>query len=205
MITALSLRQLIDDNAKRTNYLSLRSKVTHIKTLRKDLFAFLVKSDLSYSSPYGHISVISFDRRKLPYQLLRKDIKVGCTCPAFLWWGNSYNATKGKYARKLFKTNIPPNIRDPHRIHKICKHLVALRPILANKTMNTFHKYLTASIDPITIKTIPHNHSSVLKVLEFIGYSVSSGISVKDFENILLDLMGIHNIKKRKDNKQDDK
>ena len=54
------------------------------------------------------------------------DLKVKCTCPYFQWWGSGWNAKNEQYAlRRTAGDTYPPNIRDPKRENKICKHVVA--------------------------------------------------------------------------------
>lgn len=68
--------------------------------------------------------------------LLRScDVKVFCSCPDFNWSGMKYNL---KHVYDSFLSgydsiadipsggeDIPPNVRDPRRKHRVCKHLLA--------------------------------------------------------------------------------
>jgi hypothetical protein len=57
------------------------------------------------------------------------DVLVYCDCPAFLYRGFAYIATKMGFAIK--RENRPPRIRNPRLRGSVCKHLVAvLRMIL---------------------------------------------------------------------------
>lgn len=68
--------------------------------------------------------------------LLRScDVKVFCTCPDFNWSGMKYNL-KHVYDSYLAGyesiegipsggEDIPPNVRDPHHQHRVCKHILA--------------------------------------------------------------------------------
>jgi hypothetical protein len=52
------------------------------------------------------------------------DILVYCDCPAFLYRGFAYIATKMGFAVK--KESRPPRIRNPRLRGSVCKHLVAV-------------------------------------------------------------------------------
>lgn len=65
--------------------------------------------------------------------LMKSDVAISCTCPAFLFWGSEYWALKGGYLdlyrpgyRYPRSKGIPPKIRDPLGKHKLCKHLLAV-------------------------------------------------------------------------------
>ena len=63
--------------------------------------------------------------------LRKADVEVSCTCPYFRWSGPEYNAKVGKYQYKSpIGTASTPNIRDPQRINKVCKHVIAVFGIL---------------------------------------------------------------------------
>lgn len=59
------------------------------------------------------------------------DVKVSCSCMSFHWWGPSYHAQKEGYLFPDYRPpgegvmGLVPRIRDPGRIWKVCKHLVA--------------------------------------------------------------------------------
>ena len=148
MINAISLYDLIFNNHKGTNEKSTRTSIYEIKWYKGNplIFCFLAKSTENYSSPKGHIVVIKFFENK--QQMLVKDCKVVCTCPAYIYWGSKYNATQGEYFYKSY-TNIPPDIRDPNRERLICKHIVAVRPYLKNLTKTTVHKKYKETFDKI--------------------------------------------------------
>lgn len=142
-IVALSLLDLIWDNDKSTNKRSTNTEVKEVKykKLNSKLFTFLVRSFETYSSPKGYLCNIKLDDDANRLQVLTRDVRVSCGCPAFHYWGAKYNATQNGYNYRM-RTDIPPDKRDPDRNHKICKHLVALRRVLARHTQRTLQKRL---------------------------------------------------------------
>jgi len=63
--------------------------------------------------------------------LSRSDVQVSCTCPFFRWGGPEYNAKAGNYQyKKAAGTASDPVIRDPGKINKVCKHVIAVFGIL---------------------------------------------------------------------------
>lgn len=174
MLKSANLYDLILDNHKDTNLRSLNTELLEIKWYKRNplLFAFLAKSYESYSNPQGHLVVIKFS--KDGQQMLMKDCKVVCTCPAYLYWGSKYNATVGEYAYKS-TTSIAPDKRDPNRERKICKHIAAVRQYFKNQTGKTIHKKFKKQFEEIPSvrtkikssaeKTIPFNDIEVLTAL----------------------------------------
>lgn len=191
-IEAVNLYELILDNHSGTNEKSLNTELFKIKWHKNNplLFSFLAKGYESYSSPKGHIVVIKFSKDK--QQMLMKDCKVVCTCPAFLYWGSKYNATVGEYNYRT-STNIPPDIRDPNRERKVCKHIAATRQYLRNLTGKTVHKKYKRQFDEIpsvktqlytrvkasadTLKEIAFDDMEVIEALsDFTGFN--DGLSI---------------------------
>ena len=63
--------------------------------------------------------------------LNRADIQVSCTCPFFKWGGPEYNAKAGNYQyQSPAGTASDPVVRDPNRVNKVCKHVIAVFGIL---------------------------------------------------------------------------
>lgn len=56
------------------------------------------------------------------YAIEDLDIHVKCDCPAFLYYGYKYMATKLSYLYGLPKENRPPKIRNPQYRGTVCKH-----------------------------------------------------------------------------------
>lgn len=93
--------------------------------------------------------------------LLRScDVKVFCTCPDFNWSGMKYNL-KHVYDSYLSGyesiegvpsggEDIPPNARDPHHQHRVCKHLLAaFKAVLTNwmKIIKAAKNYTVPSVN----------------------------------------------------------
>lgn len=57
------------------------------------------------------------------------DLHVACSCPAWRWQGPEYHAVRDDYQdpkTRLQGTASTPDIRDPRRTHKVCKHVAAV-------------------------------------------------------------------------------
>lgn len=62
-------------------------------------------------------------------QFSKLDLHMACSCPAWRWQGPEYHAKNEVYQdpkTPLQGTASTPNIRDPERIHKVCKHVAAV-------------------------------------------------------------------------------
>lgn len=150
MINAISLYELINTNHDLTNLRSVNTTLLEVKWYKRDplLFAFLAQGNEPYSSPTGHIAVVKFFKNDPRRQMLMKDCRVACTCPAFLYWGSKYNATQGKYNYKT-SIDIAPNIRDPKRERKICKHIACIRQHFRGYTEKGIHRKYKDTIDKV--------------------------------------------------------
>ena len=59
--------------------------------------------------------------------LAKMDIAFSCSCHAWRWLGPEHNAQKGVYLDgKAVGTASPPDIKDPERVNKVCKHVAAV-------------------------------------------------------------------------------
>lgn len=59
--------------------------------------------------------------------LAKMDVAFSCSCKAWQWLGPEHNAQKGKYLDgKPVGTASPPEVKDPKRVNKICKHVAAV-------------------------------------------------------------------------------
>lgn len=57
----------------------------------------------------------------------KMDLEVACSCPAWQWQGPEYHAKGQKYQLgKPVGTASTPDIRDPDRHNKVCKHVAAV-------------------------------------------------------------------------------
>jgi hypothetical protein len=108
----------------------------------------LVKCHESYSNQVGQLVSIQFENYKPGQQKrdtlkpLGDDVKVRCTCPSFHFWGPHYNATEEDYNLDL-PEHRKPDIRDPHRHNKLCKHLINVAEFLKHKTFKQLIKNYT--------------------------------------------------------------
>jgi len=107
-------------------------------------YLFLVKCKESYSNGTGHIVSMLFDKGSSKYNKpLSDDVRVHCQCPAFIYWGAAYNSTNpvnGDSYNLDFAENRTPDVRDPNREVKVCKHISKVRNKLRNITYKMLDK-----------------------------------------------------------------
>lgn len=59
--------------------------------------------------------------------LTKMDVSVSCSCKAWQWLGPEHNADQGGYLDgNPVGTASPPDIKDPARINRVCKHVAAV-------------------------------------------------------------------------------
>lgn len=71
-------------------------------------------------------------------QFSKQDLYTACSCPAWRWQGPEYHSTSKNFQdpnTPLQGTASPPNIRDPQRINKVCKHVAAVLSFTQKWTM----------------------------------------------------------------------
>lgn len=59
----------------------------------------------------------------------KMNLQLACSCPAWRWQGPEYHAQRNDYQdpkTPLQGTAGAPNIRDPRRVNKVCKHVAAV-------------------------------------------------------------------------------
>ena len=132
---------------------TLKSKVAGLRS-RKNFrrFIFLVKSKMSYSSKKGHIVTILFPNITIKMLKANKNalpidarVRLWCTCPAFQFWGSSYNSTNLKYNLAPNSENRAPVIRDPNNKNLCCKHVNAVvKHIRYDNFIRLFNKFRAA-------------------------------------------------------------
>lgn len=69
------------------------------------------------------------DRRNNAVQFSKLDLHVACSCPAWRWHGPEFHSTTKDYQdpkTPLQGTASTPDIRDPERVNRVCKHVAAV-------------------------------------------------------------------------------
>jgi hypothetical protein len=67
------------------------------------------------------------DRGGNAVKLGKMDLFLSCSCPAWRWWGSEHNSQSGGYLDgKPRGTASAPDIRDPNRVNRVCKHAEAV-------------------------------------------------------------------------------
>lgn len=158
-------------------------------------FLFLVKCSESYSNPKGHIVSFYFEDKGLKVNRrnispLNSNVRVHCHCPAFLYWGSSYNATKENYKVKYKPREFrEPNIRDPKRENKLCKHLVSATKSFKSKNFEQIGKgrmSVVSSLDELPTININDCMSSISSFIQ--SDKTQLGINDQTIDNFLSQL-----------------
>jgi hypothetical protein len=151
-IIAATLRGLEAETSPRPKEKAQRSSVKGVISRKKfRRFKFLVKSKESYSDPKGHIVSIMYPTVRLFDMYVNPQghnpnntkVRVWCTCPAWQYWGAAFNSTNEKYNLEK-KEDRAPDIRDPNRTYKVCKHVLA---VYRNINRQTFPRLIDRFIE----------------------------------------------------------
>lgn len=66
-------------------------------------------------------------RRGSAVHFTKLDLELSCSCPAWQWLGPEFHARQEAFQLgKARGTASPPNIRDPERDNRVCKHVAAV-------------------------------------------------------------------------------
>lgn len=174
-----TLVRLIKENNEKTNN---RAKLATVKSVKykklvPNIFTYLVKGNMKSSSKSGYIVNVLIDKDHLRKnaQLTRQPLRLSCTCPAFLYWGSKYHATKEGYNLGKGERRKPKK-RDPEGKNKICKHIVAVKDILKNE-----------KIKASNIQETAWNSVEVLSSLENVEWAIVE--SERDFAKLMYNLV----------------
>lgn len=75
------------------------------------------------------------------------DLEVSCSCPAWQWLGPEYHATGESFLLgKARGTASTPDIRDPERDNRVCKHVAAALGVAKHWTLNKPNKKLKKAL-----------------------------------------------------------
>lgn len=179
---AENLKRLMRINHPKFNKRGLNCIIHIIDFERKDpdaiRYLFLVQGLETWSHDGGHIVELKFDLETQQAGLISRpvndDVHVFCQCPAFQYWGPAYNSTNEKYNLDHIE-NRPPDIRDPERRIKICKHIYRVSRMLEKVSYTGLNKRagVTAALvetlyemDDIPVITVQETVPSLLKYLE---------------------------------------
>lgn len=103
-----------------------RSKTALVTLKRADLknlrWIFSVKGNGTYA-----VKLRAIRPKKNRTKLSKMDLELSCSCPAWQWLGPEFHAKKEDYQLGALQgTASPPDIRDPDRINRVCKHVAAV-------------------------------------------------------------------------------
>lgn len=147
-VNAVSIKELFKTNKKIFNSRGYNCLI-HIVDFERGRaddsirYVFMLEGLESWSDPNGHIVTLKFDKETATAPLKSRpfndDCHVHCQCKSFQYWGPAYNSTQGNY--NLFTVeNRPPDVRDPGREIKICKHIARIAIMLEKMSWNALNK-----------------------------------------------------------------
>lgn len=174
---SVSLLDLTKENQKDFNKRGLNCNIylmDYESQSDETRYLFLVKCKEQYSKGSGHIVSLLFDKGSSKYaKPLSDDVKVHCQCPSFVYHGAAFNATnpnKGDSYNLDFTENRPPDVRDPFRQVKVCKHIATVRNKLRNITYKVLDKKvgIKATSEELSFPIVPIEESfgSVVAYIE---------------------------------------
>lgn len=105
--------------ANKAKKVAVTLKRADIKNLR---WVFSVKGNGTYA-----VKMKATRPRKNRTKLSKMDLSLACSCPAWKWLGPEYHAKQeGFQLGKAQGTASTPDIRDPERDNRVCKHVAAV-------------------------------------------------------------------------------
>ena len=66
------------------------------------------------------------------------DVRIYCSCPYMTFWGPGWNSKIEGFRLWQMGKDLPPDIRDPKRKNKICKHIIAAFQRIPRETQAEF-------------------------------------------------------------------
>jgi len=121
-----------------------------------------------------YTTIFQFIPRSNIRELSKLQVRVSCSCPAWLFWGAQFNAQRHGYLYGPVRLKFaPPNSRDPLRQHLVCKHVLASIPEVLKKRLGAIPAEVSERIKakpPIRIKKETPESIKIPKDLEAIGY-----------------------------------
>ncbi len=168
---AVSIKELTKKNKKKFNQRGLNCIVQIVdfeRNKRQDLrYVFLIECLESYSHNGGHIVSARFEpdtaKDGLKSRPYNDDCRVHCQCPSFQYWGAAFNATEGDYNLD-FAEKRGPDIRDPKREVKICKHISRVSRMLSKMSYSSLDK--KAGITVATIEKALERDLNIIPIEE---------------------------------------
>lgn len=161
----LLVQDLLKNIVTKTRVKSENCRVFKIryKHRSKTRLILLVRCYEDYSNPRGHLVSLALDLKKEKHRKLASKrvavltipMKVFCNCPAYLYWGSKYIATRDAYNINTKGKEIrPAKVRDPKGNNIICKHIAATATALKSQSVYKAFKgkmKSTQYIQPINI------------------------------------------------------
>jgi hypothetical protein len=124
-------RKVVIEAVFNTGSATFPGEVTHVQRIIMEDLMDVLKKDVRMTL-----------QQKLAFAMNQGDLRIGCTCEAFLYWGYAYIDTTMQLVHPFNWEKRRPKIRNPQLRGVICKHL------------------------DLTLKVMPFNISSMIKFLK---------------------------------------
>lgn len=104
-----------------------RSSEVKVKLKRADIknLRWIFSAESNANNLYA-VKVKAIRPKKGMTAMAKMDLEVSCSCPAWQWQGPEFHAAGGYQLGQVRGTAGTPDIRDPERQNKVCKHVVAV-------------------------------------------------------------------------------
>ena len=120
----------------------------------KFLFVYNVTCSESYSKKGGHTVRLKFDFKKMQKtgRADDLDVRVSCSCPAFLWWGAQWNLSTGDALYGQPRPKLQPPTEPKRYQYVICKHVKVVADRISPVLERMLQSYRTKEDDEASKK-----------------------------------------------------
>lgn len=202
---AVSITELMRATSNFSRKNSPRCNVSLLEVDKKEnKWTYNVKCYEKNSDPHGHVVNIALEKDPRETDVRRVDVKVSCSCEFWKYWGPDFNANQYKYLEGPQRSDgSSPNVRDPYRKNKVCKHVYSVGMLfvkfIKNKNLDVYKDVDTIfeNLDKLPpqdqlekIKDIQDkflNRSDKLEISPLIK-KVDKSKNEKDFDRLILPL-----------------
>jgi len=120
---AVRLSEVMDGLNSKTVERSRKCQVT-VRRVDRDNLRWIFSVDCGNGPKAVNLKA---DRQGNVTRITKMDLQVKCSCPAWQWLGPEYHAKQDTYQDgKPRGTASTPDIRDPKRHNRVCKHVAAV-------------------------------------------------------------------------------
>lgn len=121
--TAKTIQQVLEELSP-----VVQERAQHCSVILKSFDSKILRWTFSVDSGNGpRVVRVRAIRSKRSNSISDADVWVACSCPAWRWQGPEHHAVQNGYQNgRQVGTASNPVIRDPDRVHKVCKHVAAV-------------------------------------------------------------------------------